>query len=439
MIGGVFLINQKGDVVLSRFYRDNASRRAADAFRMEVIAAKEAGTKPPIQSIDGSTFLYTRHLNMYMVAVTRANVNPALAFEYLFQLNRIFKAYLGHDYTEDQIRNNFTLIYELLEETMDFGYPQNCAIDVLKMYVNLGSIIPRENILSGSTAPPQLTAQITGAIDWRRDGLRYKKNEVFIDVMENVNLLMSTDGTILRNDVSGQVLLKTMLSGMPECKFGLNDKLVTEREASTTRRVPSGQKRTLKSVEIEDCTFHRCVRLGKFDADRTITFIPPDGQFELMRYRINNSINLPFKIIPAIQEEGKTRMTINLKLVSNFNNRLHATNVLVKIPTPHNTARCKLQASVGRCKFEPEQKAVIWRIRKFVGGNEEFLTGEVELVKSTRDKAWSRPPLELEFAVPMFTSSGLHVRFLKVFEKSSYDAGKWVRYLTRAGQYQIRI
>jgi Adaptor complexes medium subunit family len=38
------------------------------------------------------------------------------------------------------------------------------------------------------------------------------------------------------------------------------------------------------SVLLYVCSI-RCVRLGKFDADRTITFIPPDGEFELMRYR----------------------------------------------------------------------------------------------------------------------------------------------------------
>jgi AP-2 complex subunit mu-1 len=40
----------------------------------------------------------------------------------------------------------------------------------------------------------------------------------------------------------------------------------------------------------------------------------------------------------------------------------------------------------------------------------------------------------------MFTSSGLVVRFLKVFEKSNYHSIKWVRYLTKAsGTYQIRV
>ena len=41
--------------------------------------------------------------------------------------------------------------------------------------------------------------------------------------------------------------------------------------------------RRANAVEIDDCQFHQCVKLGKFDSDRTINFIPPDGEFELMR------------------------------------------------------------------------------------------------------------------------------------------------------------
>jgi AP-2 complex subunit mu-1 len=75
-------------------------------------------------------------------------------------------------------------------------------------------------------------------------------------------------------------MMKTFLSGMPECKFGLNDKLIMDKETAGGK---GSGKRPVPGVEIDDCTFHRCVRLGKFDADRTITFIPPDGEFELMR------------------------------------------------------------------------------------------------------------------------------------------------------------
>ena len=50
-----------------------------------------------------------------------------------------------------------------------------------------------------------MTSTITGARDWRREGIVHKKNEVFIDVLESVNLLLSSTGTVLRNDVTGQV------------------------------------------------------------------------------------------------------------------------------------------------------------------------------------------------------------------------------------------
>jgi len=46
-------------------------------------------------------------------------------------------------------------------------------------------------------------------------------------------------------------------------------------------------------VELDDCQFHQCVKLGKFDSDRTISFIPPDGEFELMRYA-------PFQVFPIL-------------------------------------------------------------------------------------------------------------------------------------------
>ena len=72
--------------------------------------------------------------------------------------------------------------------------------------------------------------------------------------------------------------MRAYLSGIPECKFGLNDSVLLEKEG---RRDTIGKK--AGSVELDDCQFHQCVKLGKFDTDRTISFIPPDGEFELMR------------------------------------------------------------------------------------------------------------------------------------------------------------
>lgn len=137
----------------------------------------------------------------------------------------------------------------------------------------------------------KITIQATGSTSWRRNDIKYKKNEAFVDVVESVNLLMSSKGkkyvqkvghrltlfiagTVLRADVDGHVMMRAYLSGTPECKFGLNDKLVLDKNDQG-----SGDD----AVELDDCQFHQCVRLGKFDADRSITFVPPDGEFELMK------------------------------------------------------------------------------------------------------------------------------------------------------------
>jgi hypothetical protein len=45
------------------------------------------------------------------------------------QVVTLCKAYFGGECSEQSIKNNFVLIYELLDEIMDFGYPQVRPLD----------------------------------------------------------------------------------------------------------------------------------------------------------------------------------------------------------------------------------------------------------------------------------------------------------------------
>lgn len=40
----------------------------------------------------------------------------------------------------------------------------------------------------------------------------------------------SRAGQVLSAHVSGRVVMKSYLSGMPECKFGMNDKIVIDKQ-----------------------------------------------------------------------------------------------------------------------------------------------------------------------------------------------------------------
>ena len=120
-------------------------------------------------------------------------------------------------------------INQISTEIMDYGYPQITEANLLKKYITQGD---SSAMLSNPEKIAQVTIQATGVISWRGENIRHRKNEVYIDVVENVHLLLSTRGTILRNHVMGQVMMKTQLSGMPECKFGINDKLLIRAAAS---------------------------------------------------------------------------------------------------------------------------------------------------------------------------------------------------------------
>jgi AP-2 complex subunit mu-1 len=98
-----------------------------------------------------------------------------------------------------------------------------------------------------------------------------------------------------------------------------------------------------------------------------------------------------------------------------------------------------LQTAAGKAKYEPETSELVWRIRKFPGDTEYALSGEVETSARIESKPWSRPPISMEYQVPMLAASGLHVRFLKIQEKSNYSTIKWVRYISKNGQYINRI
>ncbi|OLP91193.1 AP-2 complex subunit mu [Symbiodinium microadriaticum] len=227
----------------------------------------------------------------------------------------------------------------------------------------------KRRILLRAEQLKKITVQATGVCSWRAEGIKHKKNEVFIDVIEKVNILVSTKRERLRADVSGEILVNCKLSGMPECKFGMNDKLVMSADA----RARSSDK----GIALDDYGFHQCVRLGKFDVDREITFIPPDEQFSLMTYRITENIESPFKLIPNVKVLGRTRLELSLQVTAMYDRNIEATNVRIDFPCPKNTAKAHIPSpGHGKARYDANESAVIWRIRRFPGRHEYNLLAE---------------------------------------------------------------
>jgi hypothetical protein len=132
MLSGILIFNQKGENLIFRAFRNDCRPRLADVFRIQVIS--NAQVRSPILTLGSTTFSHVKHENIYLVAVTKSNANAALVFEFLYRFVGLGKAYFGK-FDEEAVKNNFVLVYELLDEILDFGYPQNTETDTLKMYI----------------------------------------------------------------------------------------------------------------------------------------------------------------------------------------------------------------------------------------------------------------------------------------------------------------
>jgi len=186
--------------------------------------------------------------------------------------------------------------------------------------------------------------------------------------------------------------------------------------------------------------FHQCVRLARFENERIVSFVPPDGEFILMKYRSTDRITTPFRILSQIKYASENLMDYEVTIVSEFPAKLFGLKVNITIPSPPNTAVCKtVIKGPGKAKYDAQAGGIVWRIKRFPGHTEATLRASVELLSSPGDKNWDRPPISMDFTVPMFATSGLKIKFLRVVDKSGYVPAKWVRYMTKAGSYQRRL
>jgi AP-1 complex subunit mu len=372
---------------------------------------------------------------VYLCAVTTKNSNAALILAFLFQLAQLFKDYFG-SLEEEAIRDNFVVIYELLDETMDHGMPQTLNSSILRSFITQDANRMSED---SKSKPP---VALTNAVSWRAEGIKHKKNEIFLDVVEKLNLLVAANGTVLHSEINGAVKMRSFLSGMPELKLGLNDKLMFEATGKNNQA-------SKKAVELEDIKFHQCVRLARFDNDRTISFIPPDGDFDLMTYRLNTQVK-PLIWVEAVVEPHKgSRIEYMVKTRSQFKSRSVANNVEIIIPVPPDVDSPSFKSSVGLVTYLPDKDAVVWTIKQFHGGREYLMRAHFGLPsisavdndpnsKKKGENSW-KAPIQVKFEIPYFTVSGIQVRYLKIIEKSGYQALPWVRYITAHGDYQLRM
>jgi len=165
--------------------------------------------------VDGINYFYTKKFGIYFVATTKKNVSPSYVMDILYRMMKVFRDFCGV-LNEESIRKNFVLIYEIIDEIIDYGHPQLMTSEAIKQFIINEPILItqkektstfRPSIFSSntiaSTAIQRPVSQITDK--------KNMKNEIFVDIFEKLSVLFNSNGFIINSSIDGVIQMKSYL------------------------------------------------------------------------------------------------------------------------------------------------------------------------------------------------------------------------------------
>lgn len=431
-ISQLFILSLRGDTIIYRDFRKELHKGINEIFFRKVNNASGDELPPPVFNEEGINFIYVKKNELYLVLATKDNVSANYFLEVLDKLMKVIKDHCGI-LSEESIRKNFVLIYEIIGEMLDFGYPQLSSTEQIKPFVfnepvvMMRSINPLNSILNKSTTSGESTKKPISQVTDSKN----KKNEIFVDIIEKLTVLFNSNGSLINYGVDGCIKMKSYLKGNPELRLVLNDEISFDRNSYS-------------SSFIEDCNFHPKVNTRDFINMKTLYINPPDGEFIVMNYRMNTEFAPPFKVY-TIVEESNYKLELKIKVQTNFLDKYNAGNVLIKFNVPKSTQ--SVHFDMGKSKIGQKvdyiqgDKVCLWKIPKIQGGNENVLTTKITIQNNNPSECRKElGPITMSFEIPSYNISKLQVKELKIMtNEKNYNALRWVRIVTQANSYVIRI
>ena len=130
-------MNMRGDVLIYRDYKNDIKRGEFIRFSSHLLSA-EGLNEDPIVYFKGVSYFWVKHHDLYLIASTKSNPNAGIVFQFLHSFIGICKGYFDGSFSHTIIKKNFVVIYELLDEIMDYGVPQITETELLKAYIQEG-------------------------------------------------------------------------------------------------------------------------------------------------------------------------------------------------------------------------------------------------------------------------------------------------------------
>uniref|UniRef100_UPI00398F3D2B AP-4 complex subunit mu-1-like n=1 Tax=Pristiophorus japonicus TaxID=55135 RepID=UPI00398F3D2B len=231
MISQLFILSSRGDHLIYKDLRGEEPKDTINVFYQKVTGLPR-DQAPVVMYHQGLQYIHLRQNTLYFVVTTRSNTSPFTIVQFLNRLVSLIKDHCG-TVSEKTLQLNFALIYELLDEMLDYGYIQTTSTDVLKNFIQTQpvtskpfSLFELSNIgLFGADTQQNKVAPSNAAsrpvLAMRSEqGL---KTEIFVDVIERLTVVIGANGSLLKADVQGEVRMKCFLPSSSEIRIGLNE------------------------------------------------------------------------------------------------------------------------------------------------------------------------------------------------------------------------
>jgi len=298
---------------------------------------------------------------------------------------------------------------------MDNGIPFTTEPNALVEMIPPPNILKK--IVGGITGQSAMSGTLPdGSLSntpWRKSAVKYATNEIYFDIIEEIDCTIDANGLVVSSEVSGEIQVLCKLSGMPDLSLSFVNPSI-----------------------LDDVSFHPCVRYNRYEQSKVISFVPPDGAFKLMNYRVKGQLQLPIYVKPQIsfnQNGGRVSVMVGTKNTQGK----PVEDMVVTIQFPKTVGSASLSANVGQCQYEDITKVCKWTIGKIPKEKTPLLEGSVSLPPGGQVPEANSTSILADFKIVMFTTSGLKIDTLALTNER-FKPYKGVRSITKAGKFNVR-
>lgn len=476
----------------------------------DIIRLKLTDNTEPLIEINSDYFVCCNNSNNLIIYLLCSNAsfndklrfpNPLLPFVFISRLIDVMEDYFGTPLMAVKIEANNDTLTLLINDMIDDGLPHVTDINKLRDLIPFKSLLSKflssttnqitevaNKSLPSSVSTPT-PSHIGGSEEtypWRRSNVRYTNNEMFVDVIETVNVILrpvsksSKQLNSTYNNLSSKKFDSAFYSSSSLKNYNSSVKLVpivgniTGKINMLTHLtgVPTLQLLiNTAGLNLQAVQFHQCINLQNWlQKNGNLTFIPPDGSCTLMDYLIEfteNDTKFDTNLLGLLTVDyqygiGPNKNEFEVKLlIKDYKSVSKLENLVLEINVDKSVTSIKAnRLTHGDFQFKGDGKGE-WNLRHIATGILPILHGSIitssieelssspsinenliDVVQTPRLPVLKPTYIKISYSNKGSVPSGLKVDGLKIISSKGLGDNvkpfKGVKYITNTGDFIIR-